>query len=89
MIRNENFVIRKIGTQYAIVAVGEATKRFNGMISVNKTGSFIWETLKKECTMETLVAAITDHYEVDAATAKKDAETFVTALKGVGAIEGD
>ncbi len=89
MIRNENFVIRKIGTQYAIVAVGEATKRFNGMISVNKTGSFIWETLKNDLSLDALVAAMTEHYDIDAETAKKDAEMFVTALKGVGAIEGD
>ena len=87
MIRNNNFVKRKIGTQFVIVAVGEATRKFNGMISVNGTGSFIWDQLEKEITMDQLVAALTDAYEVDAATALEDASEFVETLKGVGAVE--
>ena len=43
MKRNKDFIKRKIGPQYVIVAVGAATKRFNGMISVNGTGSFIFD----------------------------------------------
>ena len=87
MIRNSNFVKRKIGTQFVIVAVGEATRKFNGMISINATGSFIWDQLEKEITMEQLVQAMTDAYEVDAATALADASEFVETLKGVGAVE--
>ena len=87
MIRNKNFVKRKIGTQFVIVAVGEATRSFNGMISVNGTGSFIWDQLEKEITMEQLVAAMTECYEVDAETALQDASDFIETLKGVGAIE--
>ena len=87
MIRNSNFVKRKIGTQFVIVAVGEATRKFNGMISINATGSFIWDQLEKEITMEQLVQAMTDAYEVDAPTALADASEFVETLKGVGAVE--
>ena len=39
MIRNNQFIKRKIGAQYVIVALGEATRRFTGMITVNETGS--------------------------------------------------
>ena len=60
MIRSKDFIKRKIGTQYVIVAVGAATKRFNGMISVNATGSFIWDCLEKETTVEEIVRAMTD-----------------------------
>ncbi len=86
MIRNNNFIKRKIGTQYVIVAVGEASKSFNGMISVNGTGGYIWDCLEKEMTMAELVNALTSYYDIDAATAEKDAKGFVDALKGVGAI---
>ena len=87
MIRNESFIKRKIGTQFVIVAIGEATKRFNGMISVNETGSFIWDQLAKNITMDELVDAITAEYEVDADTARADAVRFAETLKGVGALE--
>lgn len=86
MVRSENFIKRKIGTGYAIVAVGEATKHFNGIISVNKTGSFIWDQLKKTMTMAELTDKLTEEYGVDAATAAADAEKFLEVLRGVGAI---
>lgn len=86
MIRNENFIKRQIGSGFAIVAVGAATKQFNGMISVNETGSFIWECLTEPLTLEELVGKVTGHYEIDAETAKKDVLAFLDVLKGVGAV---
>jgi len=86
MKRNNEFIKRKIGTQYVIVAVGAATKRFNGMISVNGTGSFIWDQLEKDITLAELVAAITDTYEIDAATAEAHATKFLDTLREVGAL---
>ncbi len=87
MIRNNNFVKRKIGTQYVIVAVGEATRKFNGMISVNGTGSFIWDCLENHITMDELVLSLTAAYDIDAETARRDAAEFIDTLKGVGAVE--
>ena len=86
MIRSNEFIKRKIGTQFVIVAVGAASKKFSGMISVNATGSFIWDHLEKDTTLDELVAAMTEYYEIDAETARRDACGFVETLKGVGAI---
>lgn len=86
MIRNNEFIKRKIGTQYVIVATGNATKNFNGMISVNTTGSYIWDLLKQEMTVDDIVLAMTSEYEVDADTAKAHVIEFTDRLKGVGAI---
>ena len=86
MKRSKDFIKRKIGTQYVIVAVGAATKKFNGMISVNSTGSFIWDQLEQSMTIEELVDAILQNYEIDAETATAHATQFVNTLKGVGAI---
>ena len=86
MIRSKDFIKRKIGTQYVIVAVGAATQKFNGMVSVNGTGSFIWDQLENDISMEALVEAITENYEIDAQTATEHATAFINTLKGVGAI---
>ena len=86
MVRSENFIKRKIGSGFAIVAVGEATKHFNGIISVNETGSFIWDQLEKPTTKEELTERITEQYGVDAATAATDAEKFLEVLRSVGAV---
>ena len=86
MVRNNQFIKRKIGTQYVIVATGDATKRFNGMITVNTTGSFIWDCLVAPTEFDGLGEKITAEYDVDAETAKKDAAAFLDTLKEVGAI---
>jgi hypothetical protein len=88
MIRNAQFIKRKLGNQYVIVAVGDAAKRFHGMISINGSGSLIWDRLEKECTLEDIVTAVTEAYEIDADTARADVTDFLTNLKEVGAVEG-
>ena len=36
----KGFILRKLGTEYMAVAIGEASKKFNGMIRLNGTGAF-------------------------------------------------
>ncbi len=86
MKRSNEFIKRKIGTQYVIVAVGAATKRFNGMISVNGTGSFIWDQLENDVSLADIVTAMTDTYDVDAATAEAHVKKFTDTLREVGAL---
>ena len=86
MVRSENFIKRKIGSGFAIVAVGEATTHFNGIISVNETGSFIWDQLEKPTTKEELTERTPGQYGDDAATAAADADKLVAGLRSVGAV---
>ena len=86
MIRNNDFIKRNIGTQCVIVATGKATKLFNGMITVNGTGSFIWECLAESLTLTQLVDKIAAEYDVERDVALVDAKEFVETLKEVGAI---
>ena len=53
---------------------------FNGMITVNETGAFLWEKLSEEITEEALLAAMLDEYEVDEETAKADIAEFIKLL---------
>lgn len=86
MIRSQSFIKREIGTQTVIVAVGEATKTFHGMISVNRTGAYIWDLLENETTLDAITEALVARYEIDAETARADAAEFIETLKGVGAV---
>ena len=54
---------------------------------VQRLGSFIWNALSEDLTLDALSARITDVYEIDAATAKADAEEFLAELRRVGALE--
>ena len=85
-IRN-GFIIREVGNQPVVVAVGAASQFFNGMIKLNSTGEFLFKELKKDKTEDDLVKALTDKYEVDEETARADVHAFVETLAKPGIIE--
>lgn len=86
MKRNENFLLRDVAGTLVIVPVGAAVTAFPGMITLNDTAAYLWELLKEEQTVESLVASLMDRYEVDAPKATEDVEAFVKQLKPTGAI---
>ena len=38
----EGFILREVAGNYIVVAVGSAVKQFNGVITLNETGAFLW-----------------------------------------------
>ena len=51
---------------------------FNKLLTLNDTAAFLWEEAGKgEFTIESLVKALTDNYEVDADTATTDVKRIV------------
>ena len=81
------FVVRSIAGESVVVALGEASKTFNGIIKLNETGRFIWDMLSNGAEISELTAAILSEYDIDEATAEADAIAFVDTLKGAGIIE--
>ena len=75
------FVVREIAGQSVVVALGEASKSFNGIIKLNETGRVIWDKLTEGAEKEEIVKAILAEYEIDSATVEKDIDTFVATLK--------
>ena len=78
-IRN-GFMLRKVGGQNVVVAVGAASRDFNGIIKLNETGAFLWELLKSERTPEELTEARLAEYDIDRETASADVEAFAERL---------
>lgn len=80
MKRKENYLLHSVAGQNVIVPVGDACKDFNGMLTVNETGKFIWEQLAEETTVEKLVQALLAEYDVSADTAEQDVQKFLDGL---------
>ena len=77
----KGFILRKLGTEYMAVAIGEASKNFNGMIRLNGTGSFYWKELEKGTTRDLLVTKTLEEYEgVTEDTARHDVEEFLDTI---------
>ena len=76
----KDFVLREIAGDYVIIPTGKTVLSFNGLISVNEVGAFLWELLQNEVTIDELVAAVLNEYDVDDVTAREDIQEFLDAL---------
>ncbi len=81
------FVVRDIAGQSVVVALGAASKIFNGMIRLNETGKFIWSKLSEGCDREDLIAAMLAEYDIDRDTVVQDVDRFIDTLKGANILE--
>ena len=83
----EGFIKKKMGTQAVVIAIGSASKIFNGMVKLNETGELMWDKLVEGTTRGELIAAILEVYEVEEELAQKDVDRFIEILKKPGIIE--
>lgn len=82
------FVAKEIAGQYVVVALGEASKIFNGIIRLNDTAKFIWDKMVEGAEKNDIVDALLEEYEgVDRATAEEDFDNFAQQLKGANILE--
>lgn len=83
----KEFVLREIAGDYVIIPTGRTVLSFNGLITVNEIGAFLWGLLQQDVTMEELVAKTLDEYEVDEETAREDIQEFLDTLVNGGILE--
>ena len=81
------FAVREIAGECVVVALGEASKIFNGIIKLNETGRIIWDLLSIGCEKEILVYVILREYDIDRATVEQDVDRFIDTLKGANILE--
>lgn len=83
----KDFVLREIAGEYIIVPTGNTALNFNGLITVNEVGLFLWKILEKGTTEEELLAKTLEEYEIDEETAKRDITEFLEELKSGGILK--
>ena len=83
----EGFVLRSVAGSNVVVPVGAASVDFNGMITLNDSGAFLWRELEKGADVDSLTAALLRDYEVDEETAHKCAADFTEKLLDAGCLE--
>ena len=83
----EGFVLRSIAGSNIVVPVGQTSAEFNGMITLNDSGAFLWKELEKGCDVDDLTAALLREYDVDEATARTCSADFIEKLKEANCLE--
>ncbi len=78
----ENFVLRELCGSFVVVAVGEQTLNFKGLIKLNETGAFLWKNMaENDVTEEELLQALLSEYDVEKNVAQTDIKEFINLLK--------
>lgn len=77
----DGFAKREIAGSYIVVPVGKKSLEFNGMITLNESGSFMWDCFLKDITIDDAVKLVTDEYEVEEERARGDIEKFISLLR--------
>lgn len=73
----EGFVLREVAGQNVVIATGEASESFHGMIKLNETGRVIWEGLAAGQPDEAIAADLAAAYDVSQEQAAADVAAFV------------
>lgn len=77
----EGFLLRKLGDESIVVAIGEAGKTFNGMIRLNRTGAFYWKELEKGTSEDKLVSLTMEQISgLNENTVRKDVRDFLDSV---------
>ena len=80
----KDFVLREIAGDYIIIPTGKMVSRFNGLITVNEIGVYLWNMLKEDVTLEDLVQGILREYDVEESIAREDIQEFLDKLQEGG-----
>lgn len=75
------FILRSVGKNLVVLPTGGARLDFNGMISLNTVGAFLWERLQTPQTVVSLLDAMTAKYEVGREQAAADLARFLKTLR--------
>lgn len=81
------YVMREVAGTFVVVPSGEAVLDFNGMITFNETGAFLWKQLSEDKNEKELLSALLEEYDTDAVTVKTDIWEFISKLKAADLLE--
>lgn len=83
----KGFVLRKFADKWIAVASDDIADEHNILITLNKTGVFVWNLLQNDIDYNTVIAKITEHYNIDEKTAKADFDIFLEKVRKAGIVD--
>lgn len=82
---NPIFKVRKVAGENIILLQGKTNVDMTRVVAFNESALLMWDSLQgKDFTIDDAVAVLLDNYNVDEATARKDAERWVETIRENG-----
>ena len=77
----DGYILREVAGNSIVIAVGDESLNFNGIITINGAGTFLWEKLTHGASKQDLLDAMLSEYDIDEETASRDIDEFVQKLR--------
>jgi len=72
-----------------VIATGEASKEFHGMIKLNATGRDIWEGLQAGLSEDEIAGKLQEKYQIEESEAKIDTAAFLKKMEEMGFLKNE
>ncbi len=83
----DGFVLRKVLGDAIVVAEGEMSKSFHGMIKLNESAADIWEWISKGKSEAEISELLSGKYELTEEKAKADTSAMIEKMLSEGLLE--
>lgn len=80
----KGFVLREVAGQKMVIATGEASKSFKGMIKLNESAATIWQWLIDGADSSEIADKLVETYELSKEQAVTEAERFMEKIAEAG-----
>ncbi len=84
-----NLVTRCIANETIVVPVRAHVANLESIYSIDEVGSLIWQLIDGRTTVEQIVDAVCQTYEIGRQQAANDSREFLASLQAAGLIHGD
>lgn len=83
----DGFFAHDVGNEHMVIATGDASRIFNGLIRNNETADFIYRQLMKETTEKDIVDAMEKEYDAPREQIEADVSKLVNQLREAGFLD--
>lgn len=80
------FMVRQVAGETIAIPAGAAARQLSGLLALNGSGKLLFDLLQTEQTVNSLVQALLDCYEIDPLTAQTDVAEFLDILRQNGVL---
>ncbi len=78
---NENYILKKLGTEYMIIPLVDGGLNFNKLYNITETGAIIFNSLKEGKSNLEIVENLLKIYDVDKQICLDDVNEFIEELR--------
>jgi methyltransferase-like protein len=75
-----SIVTRKTGNEYVLVPITNNIADMNSVYTLNETGAYIWDQIDGEKSVEEIITALTEEYDIDYQNAEADVFSFINTM---------